>query len=94
MIDILTRRLLVLLAILALVAVSTAAAAHGHFDAKSDESQCPLCIAVHQAKHVVAAVGITLDFTPVQATFLVPRMNLAIPFIEPTLTQDRAPPKA
>ena len=94
MIHVLTRRLLVILAILALVIISTAAAAHGHVRTKSDESQCPLCIAVHRAKHVVAAVGVALCFTPVQTAFLVPRTNSAIPFIEPTLTKDRAPPQA
>jgi hypothetical protein len=89
----LTRRLLVVLAILVLVVVSTAASAHGHLDANSNESHCPLCIAVHRAKHAIATVGITLCFMAVEAVCLVPSKSLAVPFIQPRLAQGRAPPK-
>jgi hypothetical protein len=89
-----TRRVLVVLAILALVAISTAAIAHGHLDVNSaDESHCPLCMAVHTAKHAVAAPIITLGFKTVQTAILVPSKSSAIVFIQPLLTQDRAPPQ-
>ena len=51
-----TRLLLIFVAILALVIVSTAAVAHGHLDANSaDESHCPLCMALQSAKQAVVA---------------------------------------
>jgi hypothetical protein len=88
-----TRRLLVLVAILALAAVSTAAVAHGHPDANSsDESHCPLCMALHCAKQAVVAPIVAICFTPVQADVLAPSGSFAIVFVQPLLTQDRAPP--
>jgi hypothetical protein len=89
-----TRRVLVILAILAFLAVSTVAAAHSHLNANSsDESHCPLCIAVHRGKHAVAAPVIALGFTAVQTAILVRSRILIVPFIQPHLAQDRAPPK-
>ena len=89
-----TRRVLVVLAILTLVAVSTAAVAHGHLDANSaDESHCPLCMAVHSAKNVVITPVVTLCFTALQTAILVPSKSSAIVFVQPLLTQDRAPPE-
>jgi hypothetical protein len=89
-----TRRVSVVLAILALVAVSTAAVAHGHLDANSaDESHCSLCMAVHAAKQVVITPVVALCFTAVQTDILIPSRSSAIVFVQPLLTQDRAPPE-
>lgn len=88
------RRALVVVAILAFVAISTAAVAHGHLNANSvNESHCPLCMAVHNAKHAVAAPIATPCFTIVQTAILVPSDSSAISFVQPLLTQDRAPPQ-
>lgn len=87
------RLLLTFVAILALVTVSTAAVAHGHLDANSaDESHCPLCLALHSAKQAVVAPVVALSFTQVQAGILVPANGSAVAFVQPRLTQDRAPP--
>jgi hypothetical protein len=91
--DIFTRRVPVVLAILALVVVSTAAVAHGHLDANSsDKSHCPLCMAVHAAKQAVIIPAVALCFTAVQTGILIPSRSSAIVFVQPLLTQDRAPP--
>jgi hypothetical protein len=90
-----TRRILVLLAIVAIVALSTAAVAHAHFgpNAAADESHCPLCMAVHGAKHVVTTPVIGLRFAPVETAVLVPSISFAIFFVQPLPTQGRAPPR-
>jgi hypothetical protein len=89
----LARRLLVLLATLAFLAVSTLTLAHGHVDSKSaDESHCAMCMAVHSATHVVATPIITLFFTVVEDPFLAPLKSLTIAFAWPTPDKDRAPP--
>jgi len=89
-----TRLLLTFVAILALVTVSTAAVAHGHLDANSgDEAHCPLCMALHCAKQAVVAPVVALCFTPVQADVPTPSGSFAIFFVQPLLTQDRAPPR-
>jgi hypothetical protein len=88
------RRVLVVLAVLALVAVSTAAVAHGHLDTNcAHESHCPLCMALHNAKHALVTPIATLCFTTVQAARLVPSKDVAVVFAEPLLTQGRAPPQ-
>lgn len=90
----LTRRVSVVLAMLAFVAVSTAALAHGHLDANSsDESHCGLCMAVHAAKQAVITPVIALYFAAVQTAILIPSRSSAIVFVQPLLTQDRAPPE-
>jgi hypothetical protein len=90
----LNRRVLIVLSILALVVISTAAVAHGHLTANSaDESHCPLCMAVHNAKHAVAAPVATPWFAIVQTAILVSSENIAILSVRPFPTQDRAPPQ-
>jgi hypothetical protein len=89
----LARQLLVLLATLVFLAVSTLALTHGHVDSKSaDESHCAMCMAVHSATHVVVTPIITLFFTAVEDSFLTPRNSFLIAFAWPTLDKDRAPP--
>lgn len=88
------RQVMIVFAILALVAVSTVAMAHGHLGAKSaTESHCPLCMAVHNAKHAVAAPVATPCFAIVQTAMVVPSKSTAIRFVQTLLTQDRAPPQ-
>ena len=89
----LARRLLVLLATLAFLAVSTLTLAHGHVDSKSaDESHCAMCMAVHSATHAVATPIITLFFTVVEDPFLAPLKSFLIAFSRPTPDKGRAPP--
>jgi len=89
-----TRRVLVVLAILAFLTVSTAALAHGHPGRGSvDESHCAMCMAVHSATHAVATSIASLSFTAVQTAFLVPSSSPTFAFVQPLLTQDRAPPQ-
>ena len=88
------RRVLVILAALALLTVSTVAAAHGHLHTNSaDESHCPLCVAVHRAKVAVATPAITLCFAAVQTAVLGTSRKLLVPVIQPCVAQDRAPPQ-
>jgi Protein of unknown function (DUF2946) len=88
------RRVIVVLATLAIVAVSTAAVAHGHLDAHSaDESHCELCMALHNAKHALVTPIATLCFTTVQTASLVASRGVAVILVQPLLTQDRAPPQ-
>lgn len=66
-----TRLLLIFVAVLALVTVSTATVAYGHLDANSaDESHCPLCMALHSAKQAVVAPVVALCFTQVRQAIL------------------------
>ncbi len=89
-----TGRLLALAAILALVAVSTAAVAHGHLDANSAaESHCSLCMALHSAKQAVVAPVVVLCFTEVQTGIPAPSGSFAVAFVQQFVTQDRAPPR-
>ena len=89
----LARQLLVLLATLAFLAVSTLTLAHGHVDSKSaDESHCAMCMAVHSATHAVATPIITLFFTVVENSFRAPLKSFLIAFASPNLNKDRAPP--
>lgn len=89
-----TRQLLVFLATLAFLAVSTAALAHGHPDAKSiDESHCAMCMAIHSTTHVVAVSAVLLFFGTVRTAFLVPSESFALALVETLLIQDRAPPQ-
>jgi len=88
------RRVLVVVAVLAVVAVSTAAVAHGHPHGNSaDESHCQLCIALHNAKHALVSPIATLCFTTVHTSSLVPSKDIVVVFAQPRLTQDRAPPQ-
>jgi hypothetical protein len=87
------RQVLVFVATLVFLAVSTLALTHGHGDSKSvDESHCAMCMAVHSATHVVATPIITLFFTVVEDPFLAPLKSFLVAFAWPTLNKDRAPP--
>jgi Protein of unknown function (DUF2946) len=88
------RRALIVLAILSLVVLSTAAVAHGHFgaNAAADESHCPLCMAVHSAKHAVTAPVSGLLFTAMQTAVVVSLTTFSIVLTKGLLTQGRAPP--
>ena len=88
------RAALIVLTILSLVVLSTAAVAHGHFgpNAAAEESHCPLCMAVHSAKHAVTAPIIALRFTAVQTAVLVSSTSFFIVLAQGPLTQGRAPP--
>ena len=88
-----TRYLLVLLAALAFLTVSTAALAHGHLTAKSvNESHCVMCMAVHSTTHVVAVSVVLLFFGTAQTAFLVPSESFTLALVQTLLIQDRAPP--
>jgi hypothetical protein len=88
-----SRRALVVLATLLLLAVTTAALAHGHPHAKpAHEPDCTICMAVHSATHAVAVPVVTLYFTPVQTAFLVYSRSPILAFVHFLLTQNRAPP--
>ena len=94
MISLPTRRVLVPLMILAFIVLSTAAVAHGHFGVNSaDESHCPLCMAVHGAKHAVTAPIVALRFTATETDLLVDSTSLAAVVVQVPLTKDRAPPR-
>ena len=87
-------RALVTVVILALIAVATAATAHGHLgtNASADESHCPLCMAVHAAKHALFAPLIEPRLAVVQTTVFISPTNLVIILVCPLLTEGRAPP--
>jgi hypothetical protein len=87
------RRVSVSLVIVALLVLSTAAVAHGHLDAASaDESHCPLCIAVHSAKHAVTPPAVGLSFAQVETAVFAPPAILSLVFAALLLRQGRAPP--
>jgi hypothetical protein len=88
------RRAFTVLAILAFLAVSTAALTHGHSDSKSvSDSRCAMCMAVHSATHAVATPIATLYFSAAQITYLAPSISFLLAFVQPRLNQDRAPPQ-
>jgi hypothetical protein len=88
------RSLLVLLAALAFLTVSTAALAHGHPDAKSvDESHCAMCMAVHSTTHVIAVSTVLLFSGTAQTAFLVSSESFTLTLVQTLLIQDRAPPQ-
>jgi hypothetical protein len=88
-----TRQVLVFLATLIFLVVSTLALTHGHVDSKSaDESHCTMCMAVHSATHVVATPNVTLFFTAVENPFLAPLKSFVVAFAWPALNKGRAPP--
>lgn len=94
MADAVTRRVLVVLATLAFLTVSTTALAHGHPGEKSvDESHCAMCMAVHTATHAVATSIATVCFAAVQTAFLVPSSRSTFALVQSLLIQDRAPPQ-
>jgi hypothetical protein len=87
------RQVLVLLATLAFVMVSTLAMAHGHTGARSaDESHCALCMAVHRATHVLGTPMIALSITAVEDPLWIPPKIFSVPFVWLALNQYRAPP--
>jgi hypothetical protein len=87
------RRLSVLLVILALLVLSTAAVAHGHFGATSaDESHCPLCMAVHGGKHAVTPPVLGLNFTLVKTAAAAAPKSCSPIFATLLLRQGRSPP--
>ena len=88
------RRVITPLAILALLVLSTAAVAHGHFGASSiTESHCPLCMVVHGAKYVVTGPVLALRPFVVQSALSDASGQRAIASVQPLLIQDRAPPR-
>ena len=88
------REVIIVFAILALVAVSTVAIAHGHLGSKSaTESHCPLCVAVHNAKHAIAAPVAKHCLAIVQTAIIVSSKSTAVSFVHALLIQDRAPPR-
>jgi hypothetical protein len=87
------RQILVFLAVLAFVVVSSVVLAHGHPDARSvDESHCAMCMAVHSATHVVATPIITLYFAAIESQVLFRPTASFVACALPLLNQDRAPP--
>ena len=89
-----TRRVLIVLTVLAFLTVSTAALAHGHSAEKSvDESHCGMCMAVHTATHAVAASIVSLCFTTVQTAFLIPTDGSSFAFVQYLRIRERAPPQ-
>jgi hypothetical protein len=86
-------QVLVLLATLAFLTVSTIALAHGHTHAQSvDESHCATCMAVHTATHVVGAPTIALCIMAVENPLCIPPKSFPVPFVWLSLNQYRAPP--
>jgi hypothetical protein len=86
-------QVLVLLATLVFLTVSTLALAHGHTHAQSaDESHCAACMAVHSATHVVGALVIALCITPVENPLCIPPKSFPVSFVWLSLNQYRAPP--
>ena len=87
-------RLVVVLAVIVFIAVSTAALAHGHSDTKSiNESHCATCIAVHSAALAIltAAVALTLAAVLASYAFAAPGHTLVSGSLRPV--QGRAPPQ-
>jgi hypothetical protein len=90
----LTRQVLMFLAVLVFLTVSTAALAHGHPDTKSvNESHCVMCMAVHSTTHAIAVSIVLPPFATAQTSFLVPSESFAFAFVQALLIQDRAPPQ-
>jgi hypothetical protein len=90
----LTRLVLMFLAALAFLSVSTVALAHGHPDAKPvNEAHCAMCMAVHSTTHVVAVSVVLLFSGTAQTAFLVPSESFTPAFVQILLIQDRAPPE-
>ena len=86
-------QVLVLLATLAFLTVSTLALAHGHTGARSaDESHCAMCMAVHSATHVVGTPIVLLCIAAVEDWFCIPPKSFTVSFARPALNQYRAPP--
>ena len=89
----LARQVAFFLSTLAFLVVSTAALTHGHPNWKSaDESHCAMCMAVHSSTHAVATPAVTLCFTAVQSSVLVPPKGFLLSYAPLALNQDRAPP--
>jgi hypothetical protein len=87
------RQVLVSLAAVTFLVVSTIALAHGHTDGRSaDTLHCAMCMAVHSATHVVRAPMIALSITAVEDPLCIPPKSVPVPFVWPTLNQYRAPP--
>lgn len=87
-----SRRVIVVLAALALLALSTAAVAHGHLDLGSvQDSHCVLCMAVHTT-HAVLGPAVTVSCARVQAALCVPLKVWMPAYVESLPTHDRAPP--
>jgi hypothetical protein len=86
-------QVLVLLATLAFLMVSTLALAHGHTGARSaGESHCAMCMAVHSATHVVGAPTVELCITAVEGPLCIPPKSFQVSFVWLSLNQYRAPP--
>jgi hypothetical protein len=86
-------RALVSVAIVALLLLSTAAVAHFHFGADAaTEAHCPLCMALHNAKHAVTNSILPVVFCPTQTAVLADVAVVAFLFELPLLIQGRAPP--
>jgi hypothetical protein len=91
----LLRQAFTLFAILAFLAVSTAALAHGHLDKNdTDESHCVMCRVAHGVTHLTAAPAIGLQFTAVQIGLLVLSESVRISCSQLHSFEGRAPPLA
>lgn len=86
-------QVLVFLATLAFLTVSTLALAHVHTGARSaDESHCAMCMAVHSSTHVVGAPTVELCITAVENPLCIPPKSFQVSFVWLSLNQYRAPP--
>jgi hypothetical protein len=81
------------LVIVAVMVLSTAAVVHSHVGRNSgDESHCPLCMAVHSAKHAVAQAALVLFGSSAPVAFVADRPVLAPDVAQLLLIHGRAPP--
>jgi hypothetical protein len=83
----------ILLAMLAFLTVSTAALAHGHAEVNpANESRCVMCMAAHGATHLIASPALALHFAPVQVGVLVSAEQICVFYAQQFSIQGRAPP--
>lgn len=81
-------------AVFVFLTVSTAAIAHGHSDTNdTNESHCVMCIAAHDATHLIAAPPIALHLAQVQIRLLVFVERISVRFAQQLSPQGRAPPR-
>jgi hypothetical protein len=79
--------------IVALLAITTVALAHGHFGANSpDESHCPFCTALHAAKQVLVNPAPVFSFQLQQVRMVFWKQVSATRLVIATAHRDRAPP--
>lgn len=91
--NVILRRGVVLLAAVALLALSTVALAHGHSKLNSaDDSHCALCMAMHGTRAMVASAVVTLNFTPIQFSTVIRSAGSCPVLVYGSAAQGRAPP--